>query len=111
MAWPKGLSRNNREQKIDLTKIQASQGQVVARGNVSDPTIKKSFDTGKWYKYTGDRGIILDDSGRVCKWSVIKFEVVKIAYGIAAVRFEDGSFEAITGASLEDFEEVSAPKY
>ena len=78
--------------------------------NVNPPK-SEAFQTGAWYKPTDQQPIALTDSGRVCKWSVIKFEVVKIFKGVLAVRFEDGSFEAIVDPDFSKFKIVPIPRY
>lgn len=69
------------------------------------------FVVGKWYKAEDETKIMLGDMNQVMKHSVIRFEVVKIAYGVVAVRFEDGSFEAFEATTCAGFKQVKGPMY
>ena len=69
------------------------------------------FNLSRWYIYTGTPGIMLGSSGRILKWSIIKFEVIKIVDDVIAVRFEDGSFEAISEPDFTKFKSIPSPRY
>lgn len=107
MMPPKGWKKNS------PIRVQQEEGSVmVASPVISQPIqVPQDFTIGKWYLFIGDDGIMFDDAGRILKWSVIKFEVIKVVAGIIAVRFEDGSFEAIINRKVGEFKELPLPKY
>lgn len=75
------------------------------------PEPPKDFQIGQWYAPTDQQPVATDSMGRVFKWSVIRFEVIRITDGILAVRFEDGTFEAMVNPEFEKFRPVMAPRY
>jgi hypothetical protein len=91
---------------IDVTKVAIKDGQVIAPST----EVPSTFQLNTWYRYKGT-DILIDAAHRIMKWCVIKFEVIKVAKGIVAVRFEDGRFEAIINQPFEDFEAIKAPNY
>ena len=99
---PKGWKKGDKPQPTILKEIEA----IVDLVGVPD-----GFKIGQWYKPIDSQPIMLSESDRVLRWSVIRFEVIKIAYGVIAVRFEDGSFEAMIDPDYEMFAPVNGPKY
>lgn len=108
MGWPKGLSRKPGlvyRRENGLLKVLPVEPTSIG------PISGGGFIVGQWYLYHGKPEVVINEFGHVQKWSVIKFEVVKYTDAIMAVRFEDGSFEAVVNPKSEDFSSVQAPRY
>lgn len=105
MAWPKGLSR-----KKDIPTADPSKFPISPTGQVVAPK-PKTFEVGQWYRYTGDDEVVLLDGGRLALWSILRFQVAKVATIGLAVRIEGGLYEFVPHPKIEDFEAVKAPNY